>query len=340
VITVTVGPDVVQVGAPAVVGVLGPVYSQAAAAPLLFRAGIFEAIDFGSNSLAALFWAGATGAQGAGIDQTIIRLKAMSSTRKGMVPSQPDKSKTDGSTNPLYLARWGSSKAGNVPQKVALSGFTAEGTDQGHIYNGLLFYYADDSTVDHVKLVGFPGDSSVNPGETFSFNVFRTARAVFTNTEFDGAGKSSSLLGLNFVNGFTIRSSSLHDAPLGAAITSYQAIGGVLEYTDVNTYRNPGVAFNFEGNGTTTPCVINITRCTMRDNIAANVIADAINVGSSSKITFTDCVYDGPKIRVTIHNTPGQRQLASDIRVIENGVDVTAQKLLIQRENVPGGGIS
>lgn len=336
--SVQIGADVVSFVLPSVVGALPPTVTRSPAGVVPFKAGIFEAVDFGTNNLGSLFWTGATGAAGAGVDQTVLRLKSRSSTRKAKVPAQPDKFKTDGSTNPLYLARWGSSIAGNVPQKVALSDFTAEGSEQGHTYNGLMLYYADDSTVDRVRLVGFPGDSAVNPGETFSFNVFRTARAIFNNAEFDGVGESSSLLGLNFVNGFTIRNTSLHDSAVGAAITSYQAVGGTLEYTDVDTYRNPGVAFNFEGNGTTSPCTINITRCSMNDNIAANVIADAINVGGSSKITFTDCTYPG-KLRVTVHKTVGQRQLVSDIRVIEGGVDVTAQKLLIQTQNVPGGGI-
>jgi hypothetical protein len=339
-ITITAAGETTTIAAPAVVGSFGPVVTQTVAGPVPYAAGIYEAVNFGTNALAALYWTGANGAQGAGIDQSVLRLKAGSSTRKSMVPAQPDKTKTDGSTNPLYIARWGSSKAGNVPQAVALADFTVTGTPQGHTYNGLLLYYADDSTVSRIRVVGIPGDSSVNPGETFSLNVFHTARAVVTGAEFDGAGISSSLVGLNFVNGFTITSSSLHDAPLGAAITSYRAVGGTLSYTDVNTYRNPGVSFNFEGNGTSSPCIINMTRCTMSDNVAANVIADAINVGTSSKITFTDCVYDGGKIRVTVHNTAGQRQLTTDIRVIENGVDVTAQKLLIQTENKPGGGIS
>ena len=63
------------------------------------------------------------------------------------------------------------------------------------------------------------------------------------------------------------------------------------------------------------------------------MILDAINTGSSNVYNIYDPIYDGPKFRVTIHNTTGQRQKAADVHLWEKGIDVTATKLQVLANN-------
>lgn len=286
-----------------------------------FDKATFEFTDFQANGYGLLFWTNVYGVRGSGSKNTVFQMKPNTSTAKAKVPAQPDKNKTDGSTNQLYFLR-GGGNGDATPRPTVYSGFTIQGTPQGHMYNGMISYQERGGSIDDVVIKGVPGDSSVNPGETFSLNLFRTNDKKVTNLEIDGRDQSGNIvgasgIGLNFANNFDISDSYIHHSNFGAGITAYQCTG-VLNYTRVRSEQHKVVAYNFEGCNV----VANLRSCTFLQSPWAHMIVDAINVGASSVINIYDPVYEGSKFIVNIHSTtPGQRQKASDIHLFVGGVE-------------------
>lgn len=296
--------------------------------------GTFECVNFDANGYGMLFWLNNYGTRGSGSKNTIFQMKANSSTAKSKVPAQPDKNKTDGSTNQLYIMR-GGGNGDSSPRATVYSGFTIQGTPQGHMYNGLIAYTQRGGSIDDVVIKGIPGDSSVNPGETFSLNLYRSNDMKISNLEIDGRDQSGAVvgasgIGLNFVNNVDIRDSYIHHSNFGAGITAYQCTG-TINYTNVRSEQHQVVAFNFEGNAVTA----NLRNCTFLQSPWAHMIVDAINVGASSVINIYDPVFEGSKFYVTVHNTTGQRQKSSDIHLFVGGVE-RRDLLQIQAENFGG----
>jgi hypothetical protein len=295
-----------------------------------FQPGIFEDSDFASNGYMDLFWINMAGRRGSGIDQTIFRMKPLTSTKASQVPAQ-----STGSTNQLYLTRDGGSNASSLGPQF-LSGFTLEGTDQGHMYNGHILYWGGGSTIVDVKITGIPGDNSANPGETFSENLYNSNDVTITRMEIDGRRASdgkmvgSSGMGLNYSHRLVVNNSNFHHGAFGSGVTHYMSSD--VTYNDT-VFSDHLAGANFElCSGYAT-----FNRCTFKNTPYAHVIMDSDSRGGSIKATFVDPVYDGSKLRVTVHSDywgKPQMQLISDIKVIRNGVDVTATELLIQRNNV------
>ncbi|HEY9713550.1 MAG TPA: hypothetical protein V6C72_08765, partial [Chroococcales cyanobacterium] len=95
---------------------------------------------------------------GSGMNSTVIEMNRDTSTHAREIPT------TDGTTtNPFYLLK----VEGGSP---TLSNFTLAGTDQGHLYNGLRMDHTSNALVKDVKVTHIPGNSRVNPGETFAIN--------------------------------------------------------------------------------------------------------------------------------------------------------------------------
>jgi len=291
---------------------------------LSFLSGTFPFVNFDSNSYGALFWINVLGLRGSGVGQTVFQMQPYSSTKAGLVPAQ-----STGSTNQLTLVRTGSSDQ-SVGRSPILSDFSLLGTSQGHLYNGLNIYCAVNAQVTDVKIKGIPGDSSANPGETFSLNNYKSNATTVTRLEIDGTDANgtrigASGVGVNSTLGFTISDSSIHDLQYGYGITCWDCTG-TISYTRVRSNRNM-LPFNFE------QCVatVNITASDFTGGRAVttdgtnpvHMIVDG-NKGSS-RVTVIDPVFDGAKFTVCIHSTypyggPANAQRASDIALVVGGV--------------------
>ena len=284
-----------------------PVVSVFAAAASL-GAATYTFADFGiakdGRQAGALL--AATGLTGRGSAVTVLRMTDRSSTRARMVP--PD---DPANTNPLDLLL----VTGGAP---ALTGFTLQGSPQGHLYNGLRLAHTRGARVTDVKVAAIPGDFSVNPGETFGISDVRGHGTAYTDIEVDGAGVGASGLGIDSSDGVTVTRAHLHDHPFSAGVTVWQATGVTL--TDVRTMRNR-TGVNLERVAGT----VLITRPTFLGNAEQDLYIGS-DLGSA-RITIADPVLaEGAPLRVRLPITEmgkPNRQLRSDLTVTRNGADVT-----------------
>ena len=158
--------------------------------PSSLGAGTYALRDFVSQSSGAVISGGTL--RGAGVGRTVVQMAANSSTRAASVPGNGNnQGGLANPVNPLYLLR-GVSDLENV---------TVQGTQQGHLYNGLYMTGANP-VIRHVQINDIPGNSNANPGETFAVGV---NRASGTGTVDDltingGSGALSSAVGLAINN--------------------------------------------------------------------------------------------------------------------------------------------
>jgi hypothetical protein len=142
---------------------------------LKLPAGVFEVSNF-QTTAAIHIPANVKGIVGSGND-TIIRVKANTSTYAKSVPAQ-----STGQTNPLNIIKMND---GLQPQ--ILSHFWLQGTEQGHLYNGLSIGKSKPgSSVTNLLITGIPGNSNTPPGETFGLNWWRSSDSVTRDVEIDG----------------------------------------------------------------------------------------------------------------------------------------------------------
>lgn len=144
---------------------------------LLLPDGDFEWSDFTRGSGYGIYHPNFLGFGGNGRNRTRLRMKQKSSTKASQVPAQ-----SAGGTNQLNLMR-----VGEGFRQTTMFGMTIDGTDQGHLYNGLSVYKATNAVWEDLLLRGVnPGDWSSPPGETFGVNSFRTVGFTMRNVEIDG----------------------------------------------------------------------------------------------------------------------------------------------------------
>jgi hypothetical protein len=306
-----------------------------------FLPGVFEFVDFPANGYASLWWVNVAGVRGSG--QTVFQMRANTSTAASRVPAQPAPG-LSGVTNPLWLARVGgagpNSKGVAVTTAVQLSGFTLNGTPQGHMYNGLQLYYADGTTLTDVKVKGIPGNNSANPGETFSIGTVQGRNITFTRVEVDGTDQTGKVVaasgvGLNNSDQITMNDCNIHDSQFGAGVTSYQC--GSAVFNRVRSV-NHLAGFNMErcAGGT---YVYN--QCESSGNPFADLIVDSDK--GDTQVTIIDPIVNGKPVsaanpfRVTVHSDywgSPQLQKWSSIKLIAGGVDHTADFLKRQANNV------
>ena len=186
---------------------------------LQLPAGVFEVSNFKDRSKAVEVPSTVKGIVGAGRD-TIIRIKANTSTYASTVPAQ-----STGETNQLYIMRMNN---GTAPQ--ILSDFWLQGTEQGHLYNGVMVGESKPgTTVSNLLITGVPGDSGFPPGETFGLNIWRGSNSVTRDIEVDGhrvTGNSyaarvtgavvgASPIGYNSHDGAKLYNAYTHDSMVG-----------------------------------------------------------------------------------------------------------------------------
>ncbi|MHA7277738.1 hypothetical protein ACX80O_14630 [Arthrobacter sp. Hz1] len=142
---------------------------------LKLPAGVFEVSNFRDPAAAIRVPSTVKGIVGEGRD-TIIRMKTNTSSFAATVPTQGS-----GQTNQLYLLRM------NDGQDQVLSNFWLQGTEQGHLYNGIMVGQSSPgTTVKDILITGVPGDAGTPPGETFGLNWWRGSDSVTRNVEIDG----------------------------------------------------------------------------------------------------------------------------------------------------------
>lgn len=186
---------------------------------LQLPAGVFEVANFKDQAKAVDVPANVKGIVGAGRD-TIIRIKDNSSTFASSVPAQ-----STGATNQLYIMRMNNGK-----QPQILSDFWLQGTDQGHLYNGLMVGESKPgTTVSKLLITGVPGDAGFPPGETFGLNWWRGSDSITRDIEVDGhrvtgntyaarvtgAVVGASPIGYNNHDGAKLYNAYTHDSNVG-----------------------------------------------------------------------------------------------------------------------------
>lgn len=186
---------------------------------LQLPAGVFEVSNFMDVSKAIEVPSTVKGIVGAGND-TIIRIKPNTSTYAHTVPAQ-----STGATNQLYIMRMNN---GTAPQ--VLSNFWLQGTEQKHLYNGVMVGESKPgTTVSNILITGVPGDAGFPPGETFGLNWWRGSNSITRDIEVDGhrvtgntyasrvtgAVVGASPIGYNNHDGAKLYNAHTHDSNVG-----------------------------------------------------------------------------------------------------------------------------
>ena len=199
-----------------------------------------------------------------------------------------------------------------------LSGFTLQGTSQGHLYNGLILQSTSYASVSNVTVKAIPGAGYNPPQETFGINDQRSSHSQYTNVVVDGAGVGATGLASNSSSYVGISKSSFVNNKYSAGVALWQTSNATL--TDVVSTSNR-TGLNFERCSGT----ITVTRPTIKYESNQDLY-----IGSdwgSAQIVITDPVtsYGQLRIRVpTYYRGVLNKQRKSDIHVYVGGVDRTS----------------
>ena len=248
---------------------------------------------------------------GAGSSQTRIEMKAKTSTKASGVPT------ADFQTNQLYVLSF---RTGTPMVK----GFTLTGGDQGHLYNGLRIGETVNARVSDVRVTSVPGNNYFPPGETFGINDWKTDGSVYDNITVDGSGIGAAGFGINSSKNIAIKNSKFINNFHSMGVTFWDT-SGTMDLTDVDVTNNR-TGVNFENDRG----VSNLTRVKF-GNRQGGTPADIVlaSTKGSVKLTVTDPILPaGQKLKILAPaNYEGQanQQLRSDIKVIVNGIDKTAE---------------
>lgn len=271
-----------------------------------FLPGTFEFVDFAdarsfNYGFGAYFQPQVGGLRGSGIDQTIFQMRPNTSTRASEIPAQ-----STAQTNNLSLIRVGGS--GSIVRSPILSDFTLLGTEQGHPYNGLLFYYATNGKVTRVKVKRIPGNASMQPGETFGFNDLHGNGNTYSFIEADGDGVGASGFGGNLGSNLTVTDSISKNNPYSAGWTcnTYSNI----TYRRVASINNGKMGFNFERVSGS----VLLDQCTMKGNGTYHI--SIANDQSTANYKIVDPVFDGAKLNVKVSGFSGN-PIKQDINTID-----------------------
>ena len=173
----------------------------------------------------------ASGLIGAGPAKTVLEVAARTSTHAGDIPAAfPD-------TNQLSVLRVGGTRT-------VLRDFTIQGTDQGHLYNGLRVDHARDLRASWIRVVAIPGDAAAPPGETFGVNDYRTTGSQWSHVTVEGDGVGASGFGVNDSTDIRICDTSSEHNASGMGFAFWQSSG--ITCVDCRAIGNGRAGFNFE----------------------------------------------------------------------------------------------
>ncbi|WP_133767561.1 hypothetical protein [Amnibacterium kyonggiense] len=175
--------------------------------------------------------ASARGIVGAGVGRTVFEVAPGTSTRAGDIPTGfPN-------TNQLSVLKVDG-------DRTVLRGFAVQGTDQGHLYNGLRVDHGSGLRASQIRVAAIPGDAASPPGETFGINDYRTAGSQWSDVVVDGAGVGASGFGVNNSTDITICSTLSKQNRYGMGFAFWQSSG--VRCIDCRAIGNGRAGFNFE----------------------------------------------------------------------------------------------
>lgn len=285
-----------------------------------FLPGTFQFSDFADVSTfgAYVHYTPTMGLRGSGVDSTIFSMVSNTSTKAGTIPAQ-----STGQTVPLYLIRAGG--AGGTTPAFVMSGFTLDGTSQGHIYGGLYVYKLSGGSLTDVKVTGIPGNASSQPGETFSFNDYTGLNNVYTRCTVLGENVAASGFAGNQSTSLTYNNcyaTGCHYAHGWA----FHIMHGTTTFNDCISTGNGHQGYNFERcDGT-----IIMNRCDARGNTGAPIAIanDGVSNTGSVRLDIRDPILDASgidaKVRVKVTgfgSVTTTTQVLSQITVSVGGVN-------------------
>lgn len=208
---------------------------------LTFPEGLFEFSDFTAAAGTAGLHIGANckGLVGSG-PNTVIRMKPKTSTKADLVPAQAEAP----ATNPLWMIRI------RDHHDTVYRGFQFEGTDQGHLYNGLGVQWSNNHLSSHLYLRAASwGDNKTPPGETFSWGNNRANNCRLYDSEIDGRTPGGLLVGASAVGW-----NNSTDADMRRVYAHHSRAGMPTWWQTVNIYTedcihwfsNMGCGYNHE----------------------------------------------------------------------------------------------
>ena len=177
----------------------------------------------------------AAGLVGAGPGKTVLEVAPGTSTHAADIPT------TFPSTNQLSVLRVGTLEptSGTV-----LRGFSVQGTEQGHLYNGLRVERVRNLRASDIAVTAIPGGAASPPGETFGINDFRTTGSQWSKVVVDGAGVGASGFGVNNATDIRICDTVSKNNRYGMGFAFWQSSG--IRCIDCTATDNGRAGFNFE----------------------------------------------------------------------------------------------
>jgi hypothetical protein len=268
--------------------------------------GTYSVDAFGGDGTGEMLPLGVRSLVGAGIGRTVLEMPARTSRSGDDVPTRR------GSTNQLSVLK--------VTGSPVLAGFTLQGTDQGHLYNGLRVHRTTDARISDVRVAQIPGDDDLPPGETFAINDYRTAGSVYRRIEVDGRGVGASGFATNSSTDVTVEGGSFHDERVAHGATFWQT--DTVRLVDVRAERNAGAGLNFERDTGLVTIV--------RPVLDGNAVADLRIASDTGRARFriVDPVLRHGRLTVDLpaaYNGVPNRQQRGDVQVLVHGVDRTAE---------------
>ena len=171
------------------------------------------------------------GLVGKGVNETVLALQPDSSTSRSRIPT------TEYLINPLNVLRVSSAHA-------VVGGFTLQGSEQGHTYNGLRVERSTGPIVSDVKVDAIPGDMDRPPGETFGINDYRTTGARYSHIDVDGADVGAAGFASNASTDVTVCDAYSHDNAISMGFAFWSVRN--VKLVDCVATDNGFAGFNFE----------------------------------------------------------------------------------------------
>lgn len=312
---------------------------------VVLPAGTFTFSDFTQGGGVYGIWsANLRGFVGAGIGQTIIKMNQGTSTKASSVPTQ-----SQGGTNQLYMIRLG--QGGGNTDPTYLCDLTIEGTDQGHLYNGVMNYVSQNSYWENVQFIGTgPGDWSSPPGETFSMNDYKCVNSYYRNIEVDGRYRNSSTqtngspFGGNNSNGTIVDDCWFHHSYVSGFTFSFAGSTSapsqnvkthrVKVQHNANTVLAPGKRFACLNQENVLGSNVHVEYDAQRDNMIEwddGHFAINSKTGSGKQLFIEPIIHEGYSgykgaiivaLAKTYASVPNA-QAISDVTIIKNGVTLS-----------------
>jgi hypothetical protein len=283
-----------------------PLIAAAKGGAVTLPAGVFEGADFNSPANSpyyAIFAYQVPSFTGAGKTQTVLRVKPGSVTR-----TAPAQNAGASVVNPYYVLRVDGQKTPDVGE------FTLLGSN-AVLHNGIVLY-TQTSGLPSVKrfhdflLKGIPGNAGVNPGETFSANLFHQTGTLVEDGEVDGTDEGGKIvaasgIGVNFSTGIIHRRVHVSHTGYGSGWANYYSSD--LTFEDCSSEHTAFYGLNFENVAGT----VNITRHRFRDNAQGKTGAEKSHIGiatnqGTATYVIVDPDFDGPKLRVRVSGYLGK----------------------------------